>query len=320
MNGGCEVVIVGTALTDLQVCPVKKTIADATSCSVEHMVWTVGGDALNEATIITRMGHKVRLISCIGEDMAGSLILEHCEKNHIDAGWLKRNKTMATSINVGLVWEDGERTFILNKGGSIWTCTPEDIDLEAVSEGKILSFASIFNNPLLDASFLLSLFQRAKAQGMTICADTVTSKRGETLADIRQALGYVDYFFPNYDEARALVGRHDIDEIADVLLDLGVKNVILKVGARGCLVKNARERFIVPIYPNSNCIDTTGAGDNFASGFICGLLEGRSLYECAQLANCTASIAIEAVGATTGVQSRAQVEARYQDYMKILNP
>lgn len=319
MSESCEVVIVGTALTDLQVYPVKKSITDVASYPAEQMVWTVGGDTLNEATILTRLGHKVRMVSCIGDDAAGALILEHCEKNRIDTSWLKRDKTKATGINVGLIWEDGERTFINNKSGSVWTCAPEDIDLEAVTEGKILSFASIFNNPLLDEPFLLSLFQRAKDRGMTICADMVAGKRGETLADIRRALGYVDYFFPNYEEASVLVGKREIDEIADALLDLGVKNVILKIGTRGCLVKNGWERFIVPIYPKASCIDTTGAGDNFASGFICGLLEGLKLEECAQLANCAASLAIEAVGATTGIQSRTQVEARYQDYLKILD-
>lgn len=319
MSDSCEVVIVGTALTDLQVYPVKKSIADVVSYPAERMVWTVGGDTLNEATILTRMGHKVRMVSCIGEDAAGALILEHCEKNHIDTSWLKRDKTKVTAINVGLIWEDGERTFINNKSGSVWTCAPEDINLEAVTEGKILSFASIFNNPLLDEPFLLNLFQRGKDQGMTICADMVAGKRGETLEDIRNALGYVDYFFPNYEEASVLVGKQDIDEIADTLLNLGVKNVILKIGTRGCLVKNARERFIVPIYPKANCVDTTGAGDNFASGFICGLLEGLTLEECAQLANCAASLAIETVGAVTGVQNRTQVEARYQDYLMSLD-
>ena len=84
-------------------------------------------------------------------------------------------------------------------------------------------------------------------------------------------------------------------------------------------MKNGAERFIVPGYPRSNCIDTTGAGDNFASGFICGLLEGKSLKECAELANCAASVAVEAVGATDGVRSREQVDARYRNYLKIMS-
>lgn len=316
MDGACEVIIVGAAITDLQIYPVTKSVVNTVSFPAEQMVWTVGGDTLNEATILTRLGHRVRMISCIGDDAPGNMILEHCRENKIDTTWLKRDKNKSTAINVGLIWEDGERTFINNKSGSLWTYGPEDVDLSGISDGKILSFASIFNNPLLDGQFMLSLFQRAASQGMTICADMVAAKRGETLADIQEALGLVDYFFPNYDEAARLTGKWEIDEIADVLLSLGVKNVVLKIGKQGCLLKNRKKRVIIPAYPDANCIDTTGAGDNFASGFICGLLEGQPLEECAQMANCAASLAIEAVGATRGVQSRQQVEHRLLDYWR----
>ncbi len=314
-----EVVIVGTALTDLQVYPVTKSIAEEVSYPAEKMVWTVGGDTLNEATIITRLGHGVRMISCIGDDVAGDLILRHCRENGIDTTYLKRDPQKQTAIHVGLIWADGERTFINNKSGSVWTCTPEDMDLSALEGGKILSFASIFNNPRLDGAFATDLFRQAKEKGLTICADIVKGKRGETLADIKEALGYIDYFFPNLDEAKALTGLEDMDSIADCLLNLGVKHVIMKIGKRGCLVKAKDLRQIVPGYPRANCIDTTGAGDNFASGFIAGLLEGRDILGCARLANCTASLAVEAIGATRGVLSREQVDERERAYLACVN-
>lgn len=310
-----DVVIVGSAHMDLQVYPIRKELLDVASYPAKEMVWSVGGDALNEATIITRLGHKVKLVSCFGDDMIGSMILEHCKKNHVETEHLKLDKEKVTGINIGLICEDGERTFINNQSGSIWTFEPEDVDLDAVCGSGILSFASIFNNPQLDLRLILPLFQKAKAQNMIICADMVGPKRGETLEDIKEALGYIDYFFPNYEEASRLTGKEDVEEVADELISLGVKNVLIKIGKKGCLVKNAQKSYIVPAYPKSDCIDTTGAGDNFASGFICGLLEGKSLRECAELANCTASIAVEAVGATDGVKDRAQVEARYQDYL-----
>ena len=62
-NECCEVVIVGAAHTDLQLYPVGADVLDTASYSVKQMVLTVGGDALNEATVITRLGHKVRLVS-----------------------------------------------------------------------------------------------------------------------------------------------------------------------------------------------------------------------------------------------------------------
>ena len=299
-----EVIIVGAAITDLQVYPVKKNIIDVASYPAEKMIWTVGGDALNEATIITRMGHKVRLVSCIGNDAAANVILSHCKENNISTDYIKLDDKKITAINIGLIWEDGERTFINNKSGSLWTFSPEDIDLNAVSDAKILSYASIFNSPNLDEKFMIKLFERAKGNKMLICADMVASKKGEKLNDVAGALKYIDYFFPNYDEGKILTGQDDPEKIAETLLNLGVKNVILKIGKRGCLVKNKNESFIVDIYKGANCIDTTGAGDNFASGFISGLLENKSLAECAKMANCAASIAIEAVGATNGLKNR----------------
>ena len=128
----CDVVIVGAAHMDLQLYPVGREVLDVASYPVQQMVWSVGGDSLNESTIITRLGHKVRLVSCIGDDMIGSMVVEHCEKNNIDTTYLKRDKSKVTGINVGLIGDDGERTFINNRSGSIWTFGPEDVNMDAV--------------------------------------------------------------------------------------------------------------------------------------------------------------------------------------------
>ena len=103
------------------------------------------------------------------------------------------------------------------------------------------------------------------------------------------------------------------EDVTEIVLNL--KNVILKIGKRGCLVKNAHEQFITPCYPRATVVDTTGAGDNFASGFLSFIMEGKSLLEASRFANCTASLAIEKVGATAGVGSRAQAEERYEEYL-----
>ena len=312
----CDIVIVGAAIADLQVYPVTKEITNTASYSAQSMEMKVGGDAINEAFIITRLGHKVRLVSCIGDDSTGKFLLGQCEQNGVSTDYIKVDPGKITSLNVGLIWEDGERTFINNKSGSIWTFGPQDVDLSAIDGAEILCFASIFNNPLLDGTFMVQLFRHAKENGMKIAADIVAAKNGETIDDVREALSYIDYFFPNYDEAAALTGKTDIDEIADVLLSCGVKNVILKIGKRGCLVKNSSDRFITPSYPKATVVDTTGAGDNFASGFLSCIMEGKSLAEASQFANCTASLAIEKIGATSGVTSRAQADARYADYLR----
>ena len=76
--------------------------------------------------------------------------------------------------------------------------------------------------------------------------------------------------------------------------------------------------FCVKNYPKATVVDTTGAGDNFASGFLSFIMEGKSLKEASQFANCAASLAIEKIGATTGITSRALADERYADYLQEL--
>lgn len=314
-----DVIIIGAAIVDLPLRPVSKEVFDVVSYPVDGISMTIGGDALNESTIITRLGHKVGLMSCIGVDVPGWFVIDHCKANNIDTTYIKQDPDKVTSINVGLVAEDGERTFITNRQGSLWKFCYEDLDMSALKNAKILSFASIFNNPLFDNKALVSVFSKAKEEGMTICADMVSPRLNEKLEDIREALSYVDYFFPNFEEACGLTGETEEDKVADVLYGCGVKNVIMKIGKRGCYIRNASGSMIVPACKGVTAIDTIGAGDNFASGFISALLEGKDLRECAIYANCTVAVSVQYVGATGGVKNKQMVEdmlAKYREDYK----
>ena len=68
---------------------------------------------------------------------------------------------------------------------------------------------------------------------------------------------------------------------------------------------------MIPAYPHTRCIDTTGAGDNFAAGFLYALSEHMDLEDCGRFANITASLAVESLGACTGVRSLSQVMERF---------
>ena len=86
----------------------------------------------------------------------------------------------------------------------------------------------------------------------------------------------------------------------------------LKRGGKGCLVRTADEEIRVPVYAGANCIDTTGAGDNFAAAFIAGVLEGKTLAECGAQANAVASICVESLGAATARLEKAEIRRRYE--------
>ena len=75
-----DVVCIGAAIVDIPLQPVSRDIFDIESCPLEQIAMVTGGDAINEATIISRLGHKVALLSLVGKDAVGSFIIEHCEK------------------------------------------------------------------------------------------------------------------------------------------------------------------------------------------------------------------------------------------------
>ena len=315
MEKKLDAICVGAAIVDIPLQPVNRDMFEIESFPLQQISMTIGGDAINEATIMSRLGHKIGLISMVGRDAVGNFIIEHCEKNGIGYSGIRVREGIDTSINVGLVTADGERTFVTNRNGSLWKMTIDDVDLSRLKEARLLSLASIFNNPLLDCPALVKIFKEAKAQDMIICADMIKARLGETLDDIKEALGYVDYFFPNYDEACLMTEETELEKIADRFLDCGIQHVVIKTGKKGCYIKSQDGSVLeVPAMKGITAIDTIGAGDNFASGFITAILEGKSLKECAEFANVTASISVQSIGATTGVQKREQVDERMKEY------
>lgn len=316
-----EVLIIGAALTDLQLRPIPRDVFEIEVVPLERIALTIGGDAVNEATVISRLGHRTTLMSMIGNDSPGQFVLRHCAENHIDTSAFTIRDDVDTSINVGLISDEGVRNCITARQSSMWLMSMEDIQYSYFEKGyKILSFASIYTHPAIDGRPLIEIFARAKENGMLICVDMNASpdRNKDNLEDMKEALSYVDYFFPNYGEACWMTGETDPRKIADVFLSWGIKHVIVKTGAKGCLLKSREEAHELPAYTKAVCIDETGAGDNFAAGFISALLEGKNFRDCGRFATAVASIAVEHVGAATGVKTREQAEERYQDYLRLI--
>jgi sugar/nucleoside kinase (ribokinase family) len=302
-----DVICIGGAVVDIPLQPVDKDIFDGVSYPLERIAITTGGDALNEAIIISRLGYRSTLMTKVGKDMMGNYIIQECLKNNVDVSCIVVADQIDTTISIALIRPDGERTFVTNRNGSSGRTNIGDVDFSRFKDAKIISLASIFNNPLFDNEALVRIFSAAKSAGLIVCADIKPSKDGKGFNDIRQALSLVDYFFPNYSEAAELTGKNDLEEISEILIDAGVKYVVIKTGKDGCYIRSRTECHSVSAYSKANRVDTTGAGDNFAAGFIVAILDGLSLVECGKFANGVASVSIQTVGATTGVQNRQQV-------------
>ena len=307
--------IIGGGVVDIPLAPVDASIFTAHSTPLERVAMQAGGDAVNEAVALARLGHPPLLVSKVGDDAAGDFLLRTLTAEGVDTAFVARERGLDTGINVVLVRPDGQRSFVTNRNGSLRRLGPADIlpalDSPAFRDVAVACLASLFVSPVLTLADTADLLRRLKARGVVTCADTTRPKRGETLDDLAPVLAELDFFFPNRDEAALLTGETDPDAIADALLERGLGCAVVKLGGEGCLVRGGNVDLRVPAYPVARCVDTTGAGDTFAAGFIAGLLEGRTPRDCARLGCAAASLCVEAVGAAAGLAGRAAVDARF---------
>lgn len=293
-----EIIVIGASIIDILVRPASAAVFETGSYPAEDICMALGADALNEALILAKLGKDVRLETIVGDDCAGRFITDLCRENGIMLEERQIKKDISTGINVVLVQENGERSFLTNPNGTLRKLTIDDVRMPFDKGAKILCFASIFVFPDIKAEELVQIFSQAKSQGMVICADMTKRKCGETLEDMAEAFSYIDYLLPNEEEACMLAEEEEPEKAAEKFLKAGVKHVIIKCGARGCLVKTEKESYMVPAVRDVSCIDTTGSGDSFAAGFICALSEGKELYRCAEYANLCGARAVQSVGAT----------------------
>ena len=309
-----DCIIIGAAIVDIPLAPVSPEIFSAHSTPLERIAMGVGGDAANEALVLARLGHRPALVSVVGDDAPGDFVRRTLSGAGVDVSAVAIRAGLDTGINIVLVREDGERSFITSRTGSLRRMGLSDIlpalDSPALAGARVACLASLFVSPQLTLADTAALFDALKARGLILCADTTRPKGGETLREAGEALSRLDYFFPNMEEAARITGEADPEAAADALLRCGVKHVVIKLGGRGCLLKCRNEHHLIPAVEGVNCLDTTGAGDTFAAAFIAGILEGESLAGCGRLANAAASLCVESVGATEGAWTRAEAEKR----------
>ncbi|MGC4018140.1 MAG: carbohydrate kinase family protein [Muricomes sp.] len=300
-----EIICIGQALLD---CIIKGSSGASVHSSVEmadSITLSPGGDAFNESVILSRLGHRVQIMCGLGRDSAGDMVTNTLKENSVNTEAIVYSGTDPTPVAALFVNPDGGRKSVNSPAYNVKFFKPDTSLLKGI---KVVSLASLFRAPFTHPDTILSICRAAKSAGALVTADTKLAHYGElSLEDIKESLPYIDYIFPNETEAKAYTQKDTYSEMADVFLNYGVKNVIIKTGAKGCFVKNSRECFSAPAY-KLEARDTTGAGDNFAAGFISSILQGRTLRDAVEFATGCSALCVQSIGAVSGVQNRTQVE------------
>ncbi|MBQ3273749.1 MAG: carbohydrate kinase family protein [Christensenellaceae bacterium] len=264
-----------------------------------------GGEAVNVSVAAAKLGLNIRAVSGIGADKAGDVILTELKGAGVDTSDIIVKDDFRTPVAVIFVDGDGNRVTIISKAHR-QNFRP-DLDLGYLDSAPALSLGSLFRAPFNDPEVLYTVLKGAKDRGMTTYVDTkMPNSDIKKLDDLRDSLPLIDYIFPNEDEAAYYSGCVRNEDMAGAFLEKGVKNVIVKLGAKGCFFMNGEESITVPGL-KADAVDATGAGDNFIAGFIASLREGKDIKEALAFANACGAVCTLAVGATAGLKNKEQV-------------
>lgn len=249
-----------------------------------------GGSAANTMLGLARMGASVGFIGKVGSDEYGKFFRDNLIKNDIEDKL--QISTLPSGVASTFISPDGERTFGTYLGAAA-SLKADDLSLEMF---KGYTYFYIEGYLVQDHDMILHAIELAKEVGLQVCLDLASYNivAGDMEFFSLLVNKYVDILFANEEEAKAFTGQEPTEAVASLSKLCSI--AVVKVGSYGSYIRKGTEEVHVPAIPVSKVLDTTGAGDYFAAGFLYGLTEGYSLEKCAKIGSILAGNVIQEVG------------------------
>ena len=301
-----KILCIGSVTTDIIVSPADSIPSPGTMHSVKSVTTHVGGCASNAAIDLAKLGVPSILSCKVGKDSFGSFVIETAKSAGVDVSGVVQDSSVNTTASVVCIHSSGERSMLYSPG-STSAFTVEDISEPCFAKSDIVFIAGALILTKFDGSPSASFLKRAQEAGKYTIMDTAWDLEEVWLPKVIESIPYLDLFMPSYDEAAKLSGEIELSKIADAFFSMGAKNVIIKIGKDGAYVcEQNGSRYILPTYTFVKPVDTTGAGDSFCAGFLCGLSQGWDYKQSGRFANAVGTHCIMEIGASTGIQSIAK--------------
>ena len=249
-----------------------------------------GGSAANTIHGLGMLGAKTGFIGSVGKDDTGDFFENDLKKAGVKTYLLRRNTVTGTAV--ALISTDSERTFATHLGAAVELHAGE-LKPEYFKSFNILYLEGYL---ILDKNLVEAACKAAKKNGMEIAIDLASFNVVNSNIDSFNYIidRYVDIIFANEEEAKSFTGLNP--EGAVKILSGKGKIAIVKTGKEGSLIMRGDELIRIGILP-VKCVDTTGAGDLYASGFLYGYANGLPLDKCGLIGAVMAGNVIQAVGA-----------------------
>jgi sugar/nucleoside kinase (ribokinase family) len=266
------------------------TISDKFASMKTHQA--TGGSAGNTVFALANLGATPGFIGKTGRDDFGDFFARHGKKFGVDLKILQGD--LPTGVASTFISPDGERTFGTYLGAAS-TLMADDLTLEMF---RGYDYLYIEGYLVQNHDLILHAAQLAREAGCQVCIDLASYNVVAADLDFFDMLvtKYVDIVFANEEEAKAFTGKEADEAVHAIAAKCSI--AVVKVGARGSLVQKGSDCHHVQTPVVKRVVDTTGAGDFYAAGFMYGLMSGYSLDKCCRIGSLLASNVIQVIGTT----------------------
>lgn len=262
-----------------------------------------GGKGANQAYTLGKLGASVALIGCVGRDEYADRILNNLKSVNVDVSGVVRLDNVNTGTAFVSVDSSGENSIIVARGANgMLSKDIIDNNIHLLKNAKMIIMQ--LEIPIEVVTYVAKL---AKKLGKTVILDPAPAKK-DLPAELLEC---IDIIKPNETELQTITGVSskssiDIISTASELLNRGINNVIVTLGANGSLLIN-KENITKFSALDVDVVDTTAAGDSFTAGLAKSLIEGKSLNEAIKYGHIVSSIVVTRKGAQSSIPTEEEV-------------
>lgn len=297
-----KIVVVGSMNMDVTIEVERIPVSGETQLARKVYVFP-GGKGGNQAVGVGKLGGQAYMIGCLGNDMDGKQLFASLTENHVHMDGVTFDHSLPSGKAYINVDDSGESTIAVYQGAN-----------RNLSEKQIKRSQYLFENaaycllsleiPKSIAEYTIKFCKRMQTQ-VILKPSAVETIKEDLLRDIA-------YFVPNEKELHTFVkGNQTIEEKAEILRELGVANVIVTLGGRGCYFRN-KEHSLYFSGTGFEPVDTTGGADSFISALAVYLSEGKDILQALGFAIYASGITVTRYGVQPALPERKAVDI-YED-------
>jgi sugar/nucleoside kinase (ribokinase family) len=310
---GIDCLSAGILFADVACAPIDRLPNPGELQPTDYMQLGLGGCASNAAVDLVKLGVKVGVSGCVGDDTFGQFVIDQLRAGGADTAGIHRIAGMGTASTMIVNVKGQDRRFISTPGTN-HRFTVEHIPAEWVRQAKVFYVGGYLMMPGLETEAMVDLFRTARRAGVKTVLDVVLLGGQNHLETLRRILPETDVFLPNDQEAGVITGLADPLAQAECFRAAGAGTVVITQGERGSLLLSDKLRLRSGVYP-IEFVGGAGSGDAFDAGYIAGLLAGEDPAGCLRWGSALGASCVRSIGTTESVFTRREAEAFLREHV-----